>query len=306
MTEQRRVATGATLYALGYANVDVIARVARLPGDGDRVTSAGIDVRPGGMAANCACAAAQLGTRTQLLASIGHGALAQVLLDDLEARGVGTRYLHRGQRTTLAVITVTPDGQRSIISEPVSFEPDRVDEALSEAEGERSLLYVDGYHIGWAARQVARAKAAGFLVYCDLDGAPDTYGCDEVGESLRHVDVAQWNPAIAAAWLPDHSDEERLAWLLQRVTTVVTTRGDDRVDVATRSGTTSFPVPPVTEVRDSTGAGDIFAGAMLHRLALGDSLVDAVPAAIAVAADSVRYTGARLPLRGTRARRPEP
>lgn len=306
MTEQRRAATGATLYALGYANVDVIARVARLPGDGDRVTSTGIDVRPGGMAANCACAAAQLGTPTQLLASIGRGGFAPILLDDLEARGVGTRYLHRVQRTTLAVITVTPDGQRSIISEPVTFDPARVDEALAEADAKRSLLYVDGYHVGWAAPQIARAQAAGFLVYCDLDGAPDTYRRDEVDASLRHVDVAQWNPAIAAAWLPDRSPEERQAWLLERVAAVVTTRGAGQVDVATRSGTTSFPVPPAQDVRDTTGAGDIFAGAMLHRLALGDSLAEAVPAAIAVAADSVMHTGARLPLPGAGPRRPGP
>lgn len=286
-----------TLYALGYANVDVIARVARLPRDGDRITSTGIEVHPGGMAANCACAAAQLGTPTQLLASIGRGGLAHVLMDDLEARGVGLRYLHRGERTSLAVITVTPDGQRSIISEPVSFYADRVDEAMNQADGERSLLYVDGYHLGWAARQIARAKAAGFLVYCDLDGAPDTYAHSEVDDSLRDVDVAQWNPAIAAAWLPEHSEQERQAWLLERVGTVVTTRGADRVDVASRRGTVSFPVPRAEVVRDTTGAGDIFAGAMLHRLSLGDAPADAVPAAIAVAAESVRHPGARLPLR---------
>lgn len=286
----------ATLYALGYANVDVIARVDRLPSDGDRVTSTGIDVHPGGMAANCACAAAQLGTPTQLLTSIGRGGMAHVLLDDLVARGVGTRYLHRGERTTTAVITVTPDGQRSIISEPVAFHPDEVDAAIREADADRRLLYVDGYHLGRAERQLARAKAAGFLVYCDLDGAPDTYRPGEVDNALSHVDVAQWSTAIAAAWLPGRSDEQRSAWLSARVGTVVTTRGHDWVDVSADATTVTFRVPSVADVRDTTGAGDIFAGAMLHRLALGDSPRSAVPHAIDVASASVRHPGARLPL----------
>lgn len=286
----------ATLYALGYANVDVIARVDRLPGDGDRVTSAGIDVHPGGMAANCACAAAQLGTPTQLLASVGRGGMANVLLDDLIARGVGMRYLHRGERTTTAVITVTPDGQRSIISEPVAFHPDEVDAAIREADADLRLLYLDGYHLGKAERQVARAKAAGFLVYCDLDGAPDTYRTDEVEHALSHVDVAQWSPTIAGAWLPDLSEGQRSAWLAARVGTVVMTRGHERVDVTVDATTVTFPVAPVSNVRDTTGAGDIFAGAMLHRLGLGDPPRSAVPHAIDVASASVRYRGARLPL----------
>ena len=286
----------ATLYALGYANVDVIARVDRLPGDGDRVTSTGIDVHPGGMAANCACAAAQLGTPTQLLASVGRGGMANVLLDDLIARGVGMRYLHRGERTTTAVITVTPDGQRSIISEPVEFHPDEVDAAIREADADRRLLYLDGYHLGKAERQLAGAKAAGFLVYCDLDGAPDTYQPEDVERALSHVDVAQWSPTIAAAWLPDLSEGQRSAWLAARVGTVVTTRGHEWVDVAADATTVTFPVAPVSDVRDTTGAGDIFAGAMLHRLALGDSPRSAVPHAIDVASLSVRHPGARLPL----------
>lgn len=294
MAESER--RSATLYALGYANVDVIARVERLPGDGDRVTSSGIDVHPGGMAANCACAAAQLGTPTQLLASIGQRGMAHVLLDDLIARGVGMRYLHRGERTTTAVIAVTPGGQRSIISEPVGFHPDEVDAAVREADADRRLLYLDGYHLGCAGPQLARAKAAGFLVYCDLDGAPDTYEPEEVEHALSCVDVAQWSPTIAAAWLPDLTGEQRSAWLAARVSTVVTTRGHERVDVAVDATTVTFPVTPVSDVQDTTGAGDIFAGAMLHRLALGDSPTSAVPHAIDVASASVRHPGARLPL----------
>lgn len=285
---------------LGYANVDVIARVERMPCSGDRVTSAAIDLLPGGMAANCACAAAQLGATTELLASIGTDALAKVLLDDLALRGVGTRHLHRGGRTTKAVITVTPDGERSIISEPVAYHEASVRAALEERAGERCLLYLDGYHLGRARREVERARELGFLVYCDLDGAPDTYRSDEVENVLNHVSVAQWNPVIARSWLPGRDERGRLAWLAERVGTVVTTQGAAGVVVTIADESMWFPVPVVDSVRDTTGAGDIFAGAMLYRLALGETVVQAVPAAIRVASTSVRHVGARLPLSPTR------
>jgi len=283
------------LYVLGYANVDVIARVPRLAGDGDRVTALGIDLFPGGMAANCACAAAQLGTPTQLLAAIGIGGLADVLIDDLVSRGVGTRYLHRGERTTIAVITVTPDGQRTIVSEPVGYHPDLVRSALAEATGSERLLYVDGYHLGWARQEISLARRLGFTVYCDLDGAPDTYRAEDVGVVLNEVDIVQLNHAIATTWLPGGSDRERGEWLSRRVNAVIMTRGADAVDVTVGEASASFSVPDVDDVRDTTGAGDIFAGAVLHHLVSGESLLDAVPRAIRVASQSVMHPGARLP-----------
>lgn len=66
-------------------------------------------------------------------------------------------------------------------------DPGRVDETLNEADGERSLLYLDGYHLGWAARQVARAKAAGCIVHVDPDGAPDTIRRQAPDASLHHA-----------------------------------------------------------------------------------------------------------------------
>lgn len=286
---------GDTLYVLGYANVDIIARVPRLARDGDRVTARGIDILPGGMAANCACAAAQLGTSTQLLATIGADALSGVLLEDLASRGVGTRHLHRGGRTTLAVITVTPDGQRSIVSEPTRYHPDPVRSALLEASDARRFLYVDGYHLGWARSEIALARSLGFTIYCDLDGAPDTYLPDDVAAALEDVDVVQVSHAVADGWLPGLTRPQRIAWLAERVDTVITTGGSESVEVTIGPATIALAVPDVGEVLDTTGAGDIFAGATLHFLARAEHVLDAVRRAIQVASESVKHSGARLP-----------
>jgi sugar/nucleoside kinase (ribokinase family) len=286
----------ACLYAIGYANVDVVAHVPKLVSDGSRVTATAIELRPGGMAANCACAAAQLGAPTQLLASIGTDEIAAVLLNDLAMRNVGVRYLHRGRRTTVALVTVTPDGQRAIVSEPVDYDAAQVRKALVEADARRRLLYVDGYHLGRARAELELARRLGFLVYCDLDGAPDTYAATDVEQALACIDVAQWNAEVARAWLPELDEDERVAWLAARVKTVVTTGGDRDVSVTTDGETVSCPVPAVDHVQDTTGAGDIFAGAMVYALAQGSDVVDAVRQAIPIASSSVRHVGSRLPL----------
>ena len=49
-------------------------------------------------------------------------------------------------------------------------------------------------------------------------------------------------------------------------------------------------------MRDTTGAGDAFNGALGARLALGDALGDAVAYAVAAAGCSVATLGARAPL----------
>ncbi len=53
-----------------------------------------------------------------------------------------------------------------------------------------------------------------------------------------------------------------------------------------------IPAPRVEAV-DTTGAGDAFNGALAAELAGGATLADAVRAAVAVAAESVRRPGAR-------------
>lgn len=284
------------LYALGYANVDVIANVSHLPRDGERVTSTLTEVHPGGMAANCACAAAQLGMPTDLVACIGRGGLAGVLLEDLEARGVGTAFLYRDDATTIALITVTPGGERAIVSEPVAYHASVLQAAITASVPGNRFVYTDGYHLRPAARELMAAHEAGCFTYCDLDGAPDTCSPADVEAVLRSIDVAQWNEAIVRRWFPDRTLEAAEAWLAARVGTVITTSGRGHVAIVRGANRVQLAVPEVREVVDTTGAGDIFAGAVLAGLGRGASLDAAVCAAMEVAAVSVRHRGARLPL----------
>ena len=74
------------IVVVGSANVDLIIRLARLPGPGETVTGGELARAMGGKGANAAVAAARLGARVTLIAALG---------DDADGAAV---HFHRGAR----------------------------------------------------------------------------------------------------------------------------------------------------------------------------------------------------------------
>lgn len=293
MTKQPSV----PLLALGYANTDVIVWAPHLPGDGDRVTATSITTYPGGMAANCACAAGLLGSDVKFLGNIGRDAFGTMLLEDFAKYGVDTAHAARVDRTTTAIVTVTPLGERAIISEPTTYHPESVRAAQEATAGPPGFFYLDGYHLGWAQAEIERARELGFTIYCDLDGAPDTYAVEEIFEYLKSIDVVQWNPKVAGAMFPRKDVSDAARDISERVRTVITTRGGEALQLLRDGESIDIPVPDTGETVDTTGAGDIFAGSFLAWRASGVPVKEAARKAVALASESTHYPGARMPTR---------
>jgi 2-dehydro-3-deoxygluconokinase len=74
-------------------------------------------------------------------------------------------------------------------------------------------------------------------------------------------------------------------------TAVAVTRGSAGVLLTDGDGTREYPAVPAPEVVDQTGAGDVFAGTVTARLALGDSVDEAVRLGAAAASLSVGGRG---------------
>ena len=293
------------LLVYGYANADIVARVHRLLGDGDRATAERIDTLPGGMAANCACAAAWCSSEVVFFGNVGRDPFGELLVADFSAYGVNVDHVVRDEATTKAIVTVTASGERTIISEETAFRPEKLAAFLDnqldsqldsqlDNQTEPGWLYVDGYHVGRAP--LSLAKKRGLCLYCDLDGAPDTYDVPTLLDALENIDVVQWNPKVKHALaarsdldLPTLENE-----LYTRVATVITTNGARSITLNAHGEETTVDVPHTETVVDTTGAGDIFAGATLHYLHLGHSVLDAVDKSRHVAARSVGRRGARL------------
>ena len=105
------------LTVVGSANLDLVARVDRLPRPGETVTDAAFSRVPGGKGANQAVAAARLGADVRFLGAVGEDEFADEALAGLHEAGVDLDVARRG-KTGVALITVAEDGENQIVVVP--------------------------------------------------------------------------------------------------------------------------------------------------------------------------------------------
>jgi len=271
---------------VGSANADLVVKAERRPGAGETVLGGDTVILPGGKGANTAVAAAKLGADVALLGALGDDPYATILLDSLRAAGVHTELVATTARPTgIAYITVTPDGENSILVSPGAnhaLEPEHVEKALS---GAKVMVVSLEIPLPTVERAVEAAAVAGVRTMLNLSPAA------ELSErTLAALDVLLVNEHEAAWLLGSGDDPAKLLELGPRATVV--TRGARGALVLTPGATVEVAAPKV-DVVDTTGAGDGFTGALAAALADGADLEPAVRKAVQVAAIAVTRTGAQ-------------
>ncbi|AWI32615.1 ribokinase [Streptomyces sp. ICN441] len=283
------------LLVIGSANADLVIGVDRRPGPGETVLGSDLAVHPGGKGANQAVAAARLGARTALLARVGDDAHGRLLLDAQRAAGVDTvGVLVGGAPTGVALITVDPSGDNSIVVSPGAngkLTPGDVRAAGSLFHASRVVsaqLEIPLETVVEAVRNLApgtrfvlnpsppRPLPAEVLAACD----PLIVNEHEAKAILGDVPVG----GGAADWA-------RIL-LARGPRSVVVTLGAQGALVASARGVDLVPAVRVDAV-DTTGAGDAFTAALAWRLGQGDALADAAAYAVRVGAAAVTRAGAQ-------------
>ncbi|WP_410634681.1 ribokinase [Amycolatopsis sp. cmx-4-83] len=271
---------------VGSANADLVVAVDRRPGGGETVLGGDTVLSPGGKGANTAVAAGRLGADVALLGAVGDDTYGRLLLDSLRAAGVDTGLVRTSDRPTgIAYITVTPDGENSILVSPganSSLEPDDVDAVFDGVEVVVLSLEVP---LPTVEHAVARAAEHGVKVLLNLSPAAKLSSA-----TLAKLDVLLVNEHEAAWLTGPGADFTKLLGLGPRA--AVVTLGAAGAVVVEAGGVTEVASPAVEAV-DTTGAGDAFAGALAASLADGADLVTAARRAVRVAAFSVTRPGAQ-------------
>ena len=271
---------------VGSANADLVVAVDRRPGGGETVLGGDTVLSPGGKGANTAVAAGRLGADVALVGAVGDDPYGRLLLDSLRAAGVDTGLVRTSERPTgIAYITVTPDGENSILVSPganSSLEPADVDAVFDGVQVMAASLEVPLPAIEHA---VAKAAEKGVKVLLNLSPAAKLSA-----ETLAKLDVLLVNEHEAAWLTGPGADFRKLLDLGPRA--AVVTLGAAGVVVVEAESATEVASPKVEAV-DTTGAGDAFAGALAASLADGTDLVSAAKHAVLVAAFSVTRHGAQ-------------
>ena len=234
---------------------------------------------PGGAPANVAVAAARLGARCAFLGKVGRDGMGDALLHTLENNGVDTSGLRRGDpATTMAVVTVSPGGERSFSFLRGADQSLSVQEVAGDALARTRILHFGSVSLTpgpsrsatlYAARQ---ARAAGALVSYDPNYRPSLWCCQEsalqwMALPLPLVDLIK----LSREELPlvtQTADLEKGAAALSGmgISLVLVTLGAEGVFCRWQDTGRLIPGVPVP-VADTNGAGDSFLGAVLSRLA---------------------------------------
>lgn len=277
------------LVVAGYLTIDISARVEQIPSLDARVTAAQVWRSHGGMAANCACAAARLGSEVSFFGHAGDDALSDESLAALEACGVEAGGVVRSAGSgSICLILVAPDGGRAIVSPPLRFDWRRLDAALADGV---AGFHVDGYRLDDALPRAAAARARGVTTSIDLDGV-ESLAWEDARSAAQAFSVLLLNRGVVAALDREPADAAgELA--AAGADAVCVTLGADGVVVAAQDAPAAGIRGLVVETVDTTGAGDVFAGAFLHRLLGGAGPVAAAAFANAAAALSTTAAGAR-------------
>ncbi|MCI2421662.1 PfkB family carbohydrate kinase [Saccharopolyspora sp. K220] len=271
----------------GYANSDLTIGVPALPTAGNRVQATTIDRGDGGMAANAAVAAARMGADARFAGVVGNDPLSDAFLAALVADGVDVAWTARTGGLTTSVILVTPDGERSIISQDDAITAEHlVAVATRTAACENSWLYLDGYRFPWAASMVR-----GVRTIVDLDGCTRAEGARAALDVADHVIAGR---ALAGELLGDDSALARAA--VRTATHLVVTDGARGWQMYAPDGAwhegAALPVSAV----DATGAGDCFVGVYAAELERGVAPAEAARFAAVAAGLSCTEPGARAGL----------
>ncbi|GAA0990190.1 PfkB family carbohydrate kinase [Subtercola frigoramans] len=317
------------VFVLGSVNVDSVVRVGRHPLPGETLRGGDVATFWGGKGANQAVAAAEAGADVVFIGRVGDDGEGHDYRTRLASRSIDVRPLAvtKGVTTGHAMIAVDAHGENTIIVSPganarVSLsdlsllrgESAARNGGRIAAKGETdAAVEPDGDDAVSADLTTGSSLHTTDTVY-DSEPSPLTDGdvllvsleldLDVVCQAIRWASVtgarivlnlapfAQLPAEVLALADPVIVNEHEAAELRAsgvEPDSLLVTLGPD----GSRWADITVPGSPISDVVDTTGAGDTYCGTLAARLARGDTHRQAMEAASAAAARSVRWLGAQ-------------
>ncbi|WP_265515945.1 ribokinase [Nitratireductor luteus] len=280
---------------VGSINLDLIARVERLPAPGETVPGDRFSTAAGGKGANQALAARRAGGPVRMVGAVGTDHFADQAVALLDEAGVDLSAVRRWDGATgIAVILVGGDGENVIAVIPGangSVDAAAVREARMEA-GEYVLLQNE---IPLAAVEAAIDAARGAGAVSLLNTAPFKADAAHLLAKADYViaNETEFDLYAEALKLAGRDREARMnAFVKMSGRTLVVTLGADGVMAATPDAFFRVPALKITPV-DTVGAGDTFCGYLGAALAEGMALEPALARASAAGALACLKPGAQ-------------
>jgi len=258
----------------------------------------------GGSAANTLAGIASLGGRGAYIGKVANDQFGRVFDHDL--RKIGVDYRSRpvngaAAPTARCLVFVTPDAQRTMqtfLGISVELGPDDID---PEAIGGAAVTYLEGYLFDREPAKEAFVKAAeiahaaGRKVALTLS---DPFCVDRHRASFQHlvqghVDIVFANEAEIKSLYQKETFDDAVDAIRGHCDIAALTRSEQGSVVVAGKDYHRVAAEPVSQVVDTTGAGDLYAAGFLYGLTQGYELPTCARIGSIAAAEVIRHFGAR-------------
>jgi ribokinase len=247
------------LTVVGSINLDLVARVERLPRAGETVVGHDFARVPGGKGANQAVAAARLGAHVRMVGAVGDDPLAEEALVELRAAGVDLELTRTGT-TGIALILVDDAGENQIVVVP-------------------------------GANAHVTPSSPGGAVLCQLEVPDEVVRAAAHGAGFFALNAA---PARPIDLEPDLLIVNRLEHeVVSRGKLVAVTYGAEGAALFEDGTEVARATPPHVDAVDGTSAGDAFAACLVVALLEGRERAEALARACAAGAIAASRFGAQ-------------
>lgn len=282
----------------GALNMDLVARVPRLPRPGETLDTSDVALYPGGKGANTAVAAARLGASVALVGRVGADEFGHQLQGALARDGVDTRFVvsTADAPTGIAMIFLDFQGQNMIVTSlGANARMSAADVANARSLMKESQWVVLQMGLGRSIAEAVIRTAAETGCHVILNQAPAIPVDPQV---LGLVSVLVVNE-VEAEILTGHSTEHLQGVLAaaralkaQGARASVVTLGARGALYSAPDGAEGHVPAPTVQAVDTTAAGDTFTAALAVALNQNPDLASAVTWAQYVAALSTTRHGA--------------
>ncbi len=272
---------------VGHAAFDLTLAVDHHPKADEKCSATGFVTCGGGPAANAAVTVSRLGGRSAFAGYLGDDHYGGLHHAELEQEGVALDWVVRGSDPTpVSVVLAKPDGLRTVVNHK-SGTPALAAGSIDFSACFPKAILFDGHEPELSLELAASAAFHEVPILLDAGSVHDG--------TLKLMPYADYLIASAkfARELTGRRDLERaLELLVKQSACAAVTDGERGVIWEDAGGRGGLPAFHVTAL-DSTGAGDVFHGALALALVRGRSLTTAMCYASAAAALCCMKMGAR-------------
>jgi sugar/nucleoside kinase (ribokinase family) len=297
-----------SILVLGDINVDIMGRVKAWPEPGEDCLAQKLEIRCGGVGANCALGLAGWGAVARLVGCVGQDIFSEYVLKVLKENEVDVRCVQRtgAAMTGMFYINVTPDGERTFFGGRGANARLRLPPLKAGLTMGAAAAHIAGHSfLDRGPAQVAKhliktIHARGGWVSLDVGMEPSKSIPQKILQTARGLDILLVSLDEAAALTGTRDPFRAFESLRKTGAREVVLKVGRRGCLIGESGrpllVPTFVVPAV----DSTGAGDAFVAAFLQARLRGWPTIEGAIAANAAGALATTVVGAGQNLPGQR------